>query len=84
MNLSLLKLSRLNPSLLKFNIVARASRVVAAHDWSNFFFFFLKKIKKKKKKLIIKNWKDEPKKGFIHVGALISLLYVGETVHGIR
>lgn len=52
MNPSLLKLFGMNPSLLKFIIVARVLRVVAARDWSNFFFF-----KKKKKK----NY--EPKRG---------------------
>ena len=47
MNHSLLKLSGLNPSLLKFITVAQAPRVVAARDWSSFFFSL--KIKKKKK-----------------------------------
>ena len=39
MNPSFLKLSWLNPSLLKFITVVRAPRVVAARDWSIFFFF---------------------------------------------
>ena len=47
MNSSLLKLSWLNPSFLKFITVARAPRVVAARDWSNFFFFLKQKEKEK-------------------------------------
>ena len=48
MNPSLLNLFRLNLSLLKFITVARAPRVVAAHDWSSYFFFLNQKEKEKK------------------------------------
>ena len=43
MNRSLLKLSRLNSSLLKFITVARAPRIVAVRDWFSFFFFGITK-----------------------------------------
>ena len=52
MNPSILKLSGMNLSLLKFITVARAPRVVAVRDWSSIFFFFLNKKSKKKEKNI--------------------------------